>query len=107
MPEENVWIAMRDGVRLAATMYGTSSSGFNSFQVAMEQPSASKAIIAIFATEDRYTDDVHYGRDACRALDLVVRVPAREDSDRARDAGPNHLRHPVLLGRTGGASRGP
>jgi predicted acyl esterase len=40
-------------------MYGTSYSGFNSLQVAAERPPALKAVIAIYASDDRYTDDVH------------------------------------------------
>ena len=40
-------------------MYGTSYSGFNSLHMAAEQPPALKGVIAIYATDDRYTDDVH------------------------------------------------
>ncbi|MDQ4026951.1 MAG: CocE/NonD family hydrolase [Actinomycetota bacterium] len=65
------WLATRDWTTGAVGMYGTSYSGFNSLQVAMERPSALKAIIAIFATDDRYTDDVHYGGGIRRALDLA------------------------------------
>jgi putative CocE/NonD family hydrolase len=52
-------------------MYGTSYSGFNSIQLAMERPPALKAIIPIFATDDRYADDVHYFGGAVKQLDLV------------------------------------
>ena len=45
--------------------------GFNSIQVAMERPPALKAIIPIFATDDRYADDVHYFGGALKRLDLV------------------------------------
>ncbi|HEX8132066.1 MAG TPA: CocE/NonD family hydrolase [Actinomycetes bacterium] len=55
----------------AVGMYGTSYSGFNSLQVAAERPPALKAIVAIYATDDRYTDDVHYMGGALRLLDLV------------------------------------
>ena len=47
-------------------MFGTSYSGFNSLQVAGERPPALKAIVAIYATDDRYTDDVHYMGGAVR-----------------------------------------
>jgi predicted acyl esterase len=41
-------------------MYGTSYSGFNSLQMACERPEHLRAIISIFASDNRYTDDVHY-----------------------------------------------
>jgi uncharacterized protein len=52
-------------------MYGTSYSGFNSLQVAVEQPPELEAVCAIYATDDRYTDDVHYYGGVLRAVDLV------------------------------------
>src|SRR5438552_8520030 len=52
-------------------MYGTSYSGFNSIQIAMERPPALRAIVPIFATDDRYADDVHYFGSALKQLDLV------------------------------------
>jgi putative CocE/NonD family hydrolase len=52
-------------------MYGTSWSGFNSLQVAMRRPPALKAICSIFASDDRYGDDVHYFGGALKQLDLV------------------------------------
>jgi predicted acyl esterase len=65
------WLASQEWCTGAVGMYGTSYSGFNSIQVAMERPPALKAIIAIYATDDRYTDDVHYGGGVRRALDLA------------------------------------
>jgi putative CocE/NonD family hydrolase len=41
-------------------MWGISWGGFNSIQVAMRQPPALKAIIALHATDDLYHDDVRY-----------------------------------------------
>jgi predicted acyl esterase len=52
-------------------MYGTSYSGFNSLQMACERPENLRAVIAIYATDDRYTDDVHYMGGALRWLDLI------------------------------------
>ena len=52
-------------------MWGTSYSGFNSLQIACEQPPALKAICAIYATDDRWTDDVHWRGGALRLVDLV------------------------------------
>jgi putative CocE/NonD family hydrolase len=65
------WLASRDWSNGAVGMYGTSWSGFNSLQVAMRRPPALKAICSIFASDDRYADDVHYFGGALKQLDLV------------------------------------
>ena len=52
-------------------MWGTSYSGFNSLQVACERPPALKAICAIYATDDRWTDDVHWRGGALRLADTL------------------------------------
>jgi uncharacterized protein len=65
------WLAERPWSTGAVGMYGTSYSGFNSLQVAAERPPALKAVIAIYASDDRYTDDVHYTGGAVKLLDLV------------------------------------
>lgn len=41
-------------------MWGISYGGFTSIQVAMLRPPHLKAIIPMYATDDRYLDDVHY-----------------------------------------------
>jgi hypothetical protein len=41
-------------------MWGISWGGFNSIQVAMRQPPALKAILAVDASDDLFHDDVHY-----------------------------------------------
>jgi uncharacterized protein len=41
-------------------MWGISYGGFSSIQVAMLRPPHLKAIVPVMATDDRYTDDVHY-----------------------------------------------
>ena len=41
-------------------MIGISWGGFNSIQMAMRNPPALKAIVAVDATEDLYQDDVHF-----------------------------------------------
>jgi putative CocE/NonD family hydrolase len=65
------WLASRPWSNGNVGMFGTSYSGFNSVQVAMTRPEALKAIVTIFATDDRYTyDDVHYFGGALKALDL-------------------------------------
>jgi predicted acyl esterase len=71
MNEVIAWLASQDWCTGDVGMYGTSYSGFNSIQLAMTRPPALKAIIPIFATDDRYADDVHYFGGALKALDLV------------------------------------
>ncbi|MDX6297187.1 MAG: uncharacterized protein QOI51_1044, partial [Nocardioidaceae bacterium] len=51
--------------------YGTSYSAFNSLLMASERPEHLKAIIAIYGSDDRYTDDVHYRGGVLKVLDLV------------------------------------
>lgn len=65
------WLASREWSNGNVGMYGTSWSGFNSLQVAMIRPPALKAICSIFASDDRYADDVHYFGGALNQLDLV------------------------------------
>lgn len=65
------WLADQEWCSGSVGMYGTSYSGFNSIQVAMERPPALKAIIPIFATDDRYADDIHYFGGVLKALDVV------------------------------------
>ena len=55
----------------AVGMYRTSYSGFN---CSWSRPSGRrrpKAVVAIYASDDRYTDDVHYTGGALKLLDLV------------------------------------
>jgi putative CocE/NonD family hydrolase len=52
-------------------MFGTSYSGFNSLHMAADANPALGAVVAIYATDDRYTDDVHYAGGVLRALDLI------------------------------------
>ncbi len=65
------WLAAQPWCDGNIGMYGTSYSGFNSIQVAMRRPPALKAIVPIYATDDRYTDDVHYMGGVRRLLDIV------------------------------------
>ncbi len=65
------WLADQTWCTGAVGMYGTSYSGFNALQMAAVAPPALGAVCAIYATDDRYTDDVHFTGGALRALDLV------------------------------------
>jgi hypothetical protein len=65
------WLADQPWSTGSVGMYGTSYSGFNSLQIAMEHPPALKAVISIFATDSRFTDDVHYGGGVMRGVDVI------------------------------------
>jgi predicted acyl esterase len=65
------WLAEQEWSNGRVGMFGTSWGGFNSIQVAMERPPALGAIAPIYASDDRYTDDVHYMGGTLKALDLV------------------------------------
>lgn len=52
-------------------MFGTSYSGFNSLHMAADDIPQLGAVVAMYATDDRYTDDVHYCGGVLRALDLI------------------------------------
>ncbi len=65
------WLASQPWCNGSVGMFGTSWSGFNSIQVAMRRPPALKAICASYATDDRWSDDVHYYGGALRLLDQV------------------------------------
>lgn len=53
-------LSKMDGSNGCVGMWGISWGGFNAIQVAMRQPPALKAILAIDASDDLYHDDVHY-----------------------------------------------
>ncbi len=65
------WLAAQEWCDGSVGMWGTSYSGFNSLQMACERPPALRAICAIYATDDRWTDDVHWRGGALRLVDLV------------------------------------
>jgi putative CocE/NonD family hydrolase len=65
------WLATQPWSAGTVGMFGTSYGGFNSLQCALERPPALKAIVPIFASDDRYADDVHYYGGALKQLDVV------------------------------------
>jgi len=65
------WLGAQEWCDGNVGMYGTSYSGFNALQIACERPPELKAVVAIYASDDRYTDDVHYLGGALKWLDLV------------------------------------
>lgn len=56
------WLARRPWANGNVGMYGVSYSGFTAVQVASLRPPSLKAIVPLYATDDRYTDDCHYDR---------------------------------------------
>lgn len=71
LAEVLTWLASQRWCDGNLGMYGTSYSGFNSLQMACERPPELKAVIAIYATDDRFTDDVHYMGGLRKWIDLV------------------------------------
>ncbi|MFN8169059.1 MAG: CocE/NonD family hydrolase [Candidatus Nanopelagicales bacterium] len=71
LAEVLAWLASQPWCDGNLGMYGTSYSGFNSLQMACERPPELKAVIAIYATDDRHTDDVHYMGGLRKWIDLV------------------------------------
>ena len=65
------WLAAQPWSNGRVGMFGTSYSGFNSLQLAAEGIPQLRAVVAAYATDDRYTDDVHYAGGVLRALDLI------------------------------------
>lgn len=64
------WLADQDWCTGAVGMFGSSYSGFNSIHAAMLHPPALRAIVATYATDDRYTDDVHFGGGVRKAIEF-------------------------------------
>lgn len=54
------WITNQKWSNGSAGMFGKSWGGFNGLQVAYQQPPGLKAVISLYSTDNRYTDDVHW-----------------------------------------------
>ena len=52
-------------------MFGISWGGFNGLQVAARRPPALKAVISMCASDDRYSDDVHYVGGCVLGVDML------------------------------------
>ena len=75
------WLAAQPWSNGNVGMFGISWGGFNSIHMAMRNPPALKAIIAVDATDDLYHDDVHY-------MDGVLHVDTWEMSQDLWNAMP-------------------
>ncbi|HEY5658065.1 MAG TPA: CocE/NonD family hydrolase [Myxococcota bacterium] len=81
------WLSKQPFANGNVGMFGISWGGFNSIHLAMRNPPALKAIIAVDATDDLYQDDVHY-------MDGVLHVDSWEmaqDLDNARPGAPDYV----------------
>jgi uncharacterized protein len=65
------WLAAQPWCTGAIGMWGLSYGGFTSIQVAATRPPHLRAIVPIQATDDRYTDDVHYVGGAMSVSELA------------------------------------
>jgi putative CocE/NonD family hydrolase len=65
------WLAAQPWCNGNVGMWGISYGGFTAIQVAAQRPPALKAIVPMYATDDRYTDDVHYIGGAPTASELT------------------------------------
>jgi uncharacterized protein len=65
------WLAAQGWCSGRVGMWGLSYGGFTSIQVAATRPPHLRAIVALQATDDRYTDDVHYVGGAMTVSELA------------------------------------
>jgi putative CocE/NonD family hydrolase len=81
------WLSKQPWSNGNVGMFGISWGGFNAIQMAVRNPAALKAIIAVDATEDLYQDDVHY-------MDGILHFDSWEmsqDLDNARPGAPDYI----------------
>ena len=81
------WLSKADWSNGNVGMFGISWGGFNAIQMAVRNPPALKAIIAVDATEDLYQDDVHY-------MDGIMHLDSWEmsmDLENARPGAPDYV----------------
>jgi uncharacterized protein len=81
------WLASQEWSNGNVGMFGISWGGFNAIQMAVRNPPALKAIIAIDATEDLYQDDVHY-------MDGIMHLDSWEmsmDLSNAQPGAPHYI----------------
>jgi putative CocE/NonD family hydrolase len=64
------WIAERAWCTGSVGMIGVSWGGFAALQLAARAPAALRGVVAIHASDDRYSDDVHYVGGCVSAMDM-------------------------------------
>lgn len=65
------WLADRPWCSGAVGMIGISWGGFTGLQLAARHPEALRGVVAIHASDDRYSDDVHYVGGCVSAMDMT------------------------------------
>jgi len=81
------WLSKQNWSNGNVGMFGISWGGFNSIQMAVRNPPALKAIIAVDATEDLFQDDVHF-------MDGIMHLDSWEmsqDLDNSRPGAPDYV----------------
>ena len=79
------WLAAQSWSNGNVGMMGISWGGFNSIQMAMRQPPALKAIIAVDATEDLFKDDIHFIDGLMHADEFELSMDLQTAMTRAPD----------------------
>ncbi len=69
--EAVAWISRSPWCNGSVGSWGKSYGGFACLQLAARRPPELKAIATVFATDDRYTDDMHFFGGAACALELA------------------------------------
>ena len=64
------WMARQPWCNGNVGSWGKSYGGFSCIQLAARRPPALRAIAPVYATDDRYTDDMHYDGGAVAAFEL-------------------------------------
>jgi predicted acyl esterase len=88
------WLARQRWSNGKVGMFGISWGGFNSIQMAMRNPPALKAIIAVAATEKLFKEDVHY-------IDGILHIDEFEltmDLGQGRTGAPDYSLAPSVIG---------
>ena len=88
------WLARQPWSSGKVGMFGISWGGFNSIQLAMRNPPALKAIVAVAATESLFKEDVHY-------IDGVAHIDEFEltmDLGQGRSGAPDYSLAPEVIG---------
>jgi hypothetical protein len=79
------WLARQPWSNGKVGMFGKSWLGFNAIQLAMRNPPALKAILAVDATEKLFHDDVHYMDGIMHMEDYLVSIDHQTAITRAPD----------------------
>ncbi len=84
------WLAVQAWCNGNVGMWGISYGGFTAIQVAMLQPPHLRAIVPMYATDDRYTDDVHF-IGGCMVVSEFAQYAASQIGMNALPPNPQHV----------------